>query len=75
MINRYIFIVLSYLYRLLFADLLGFLIIKIDKMEKDIKIVALPPAHKAVRGFSSSIDVSDQFIIYFNANTVVLRPH
>ena len=44
-------------------------------MEKDTKIVALPPAHKAVRGFASSIDVSDQFILYFNANTVVLRPH
>ena len=35
----------------------------------------MPPAPKAVRGFSSSIDVSDQFILTFNANSVIFRPH
>ena len=39
---------------------------------KDIVIV---PAPKAARGFTSSIDVSDTFILSFNGNSVVLRPH
>ena len=35
----------------------------------------IAPAPKAVRGFCSSIDVSDTFVLNFNGNSVVLRPH
>ncbi len=33
------------------------------------------PAPKATRGYPSSLDVSSLFILYFNSNTVILRPH
>ena len=38
------------------------------------KDITLAPAHRAARGSSSSIDVSDSFILTFNGNSVVLRP-
>ena len=39
------------------------------------KDIVIPPATKATRGFCSSVDVSDTFVLSFNGNSVVVRPH
>ena len=39
------------------------------------KDIVIPPAPKATRGFCSSVDVSDTFVLSFNGNSVVVRPH
>ena len=43
-------------------------------MELDTGDIVLPPAPRALRGFCSSIDVSQDFILTFNGSSVVLRP-
>jgi hypothetical protein len=44
-------------------------------MEADTQIFSIAPAPRAVRGYTSSLDVSELFLLSFNGNSVVLRSH
>jgi len=44
-------------------------------MEKDIPSYIIPPAPKSVRGYLSFLDVSSDYLLFFNANTLILLPH
>lgn len=44
-------------------------------MEPESEVIVIPPAPKTVRGYPSSIDVTHEYLLCFNGNSVVLQPH
>ena len=43
-------------------------------MQNNIDLDIIPPSPKTLRGYLSSIDVNDNYLLYFNGNTVILKP-
>lgn len=44
-------------------------------MEADTQAITIAPAPKAVRGYPSSLDVTQNELLFFNGNAVVLKSH